>query len=43
MGGSGNYVVQRMASFFETIAKSRSLVAREALRWRARAAAKPST
>jgi len=35
--------VQIISSFFSTWAKSLSLVAREALRWRARAAAKPST
>jgi len=37
------YRVQRISSFFSTWAKSRSLVAREALRATARAAAKPST
>jgi hypothetical protein len=37
------YRVQRISSFFSTCAKSRSLVAREALRATARAAAKPST
>ena len=36
------HVVQRMSSFFSTWAKSLSLVAREALRWAARAAAKQS-
>ncbi len=36
------YVVQRMSNFFSTWAKSLSLVAREALRWAARAAAKQS-
>jgi hypothetical protein len=39
----GFYRVQKMSSFFSMIAKSLSLVAREALRWAARAAAKPST
>jgi hypothetical protein len=37
------YVVQRISSFFSTLEKSLSLVAREALRWEARAAAKAST
>src|SRR6266850_8065140 len=39
MGDRGQ-VVQRRSSFFSTLAKSLSLVAREALRWKARAAAK---
>src|SRR5882672_6835218 len=39
---AGRYTVQKMSSFFSTWAKSLSLVAREALRWEARAAAKQS-
>jgi hypothetical protein len=35
-------MVQRISIFFSTVAKSWSLVAREALRWAARAAAKQS-
>src|SRR5207245_1731194 len=42
-GRSRRYRVQRRSSFFSKWAKSRSLVAREALRWRAREAAKQST